>query len=379
MSFNCGIVGLPNVGKSTMFNALTKTQAAQAANFPFCTIDPNTGMVAVPDKRLAALQKITGTNKVIPVQLELVDIAGLVKGASAGAGKGNAFLSNVRGVDAILHVVRCFDDDDIIHVEGGIDPVRDIEIIDLELILKDEESVKQRYDKLSKRKADKAALAQLPPLEKLLAAFAEAKPARSVDLTEEELEAISEFQLITLKPMLFVCNVADTDLENGGNDYSKAVFAHAEATGAQAIVISGKIEEELVQLDDEEREAFMEDYGMSESGLAQLIQAGYKLLGLATYFTAGEQEVRAWQINAGDKAPRAAGVIHTDFEKGFIRAEVASYDDYVSLNGEKGCRDAGKFASKVKTTKCKMETSCTSYLIINLITISSKSGAMRRS
>ena len=185
-------------------------------------------------------------------------------------------------------------------------------------------------------------MAQLPPLEKLLAAFAEAKPARSVDLTEEELEAISEFQLITLKPMLFVCNVADTDLENGGNDYSKAVFAHAEATGAQAIVISGKIEEELVQLDDEEREAFMEDYGMSESGLAQLIQAGYKLLGLATYFTAGEQEVRAWQINAGDKAPRAAGVIHTDFEKGFIRAEVASYDDYVSLNGEKGCRDAGK-------------------------------------
>ena len=336
-------------------------------------------MVAVPDKRLAALQKITGTNKVIPVQLELVDIAGLVKGASAGAGKGNAFLSNVRGVDAILHVVRCFDDDDIIHVEGGIDPVRDIEIIDLELILKDEESVKQRYDKLSKRKADKAALAQLPPLEKLLAAFAEAKPARSVDLTEEELEAISEFQLITLKPMLFVCNVADTDLENGGNDYSKAVFAHAEATGAQAIVISGKIEEELVQLDDEEREAFMEDYGMSESGLAQLIQAGYKLLGLATYFTAGEQEVRAWQINAGDKALRAAGVIHTDFEKGFIRAEVASYDDYVSLNGEKGCRDAGKLRVEGKDYEVQDGDVMHFYLIINLVTISSKSGAMRRS
>jgi GTP-binding protein YchF len=342
MTFNCGIVGLPNVGKSTIFNALTRTQAAQAANFPFCTIDPNTGMVAVPDPRMQKLQQIVKTQRVIPVQIELVDIAGLVKGASAGAGKGNAFLANVRGVDAILHVVRCFEDDDIIHVDGSIDPVRDIEVIDLELILKDEETVKARHDKLVRRKTDKAALEQAAVLEKILAAFAEARPARAVELTPEEEELVAELQLITRKPMLFVCNVAEEDIAAGGNAYSAAVFAHAEATGAKAITLCGKIEEELCQLDDEEAAMFMAEYGMEESGLAKLIRAGYELLGLATYFTAGEKEVRAWQIEKGWKAPRAAGVIHTDFEKGFIRAEVASYQDFVALGGEKACRDAGK-------------------------------------
>lgn len=349
MAFNCGIVGLPNVGKSTIFNALTQTQAAQAANYPFCTIDPNSGMVAVPDPRLAVLQNIVQTKTVIPTQIEIVDIAGLVKGAAQGAGKGNAFLSNIKGVDAILHVVRCFDDDDVIHVDGSVDPIRDIDVIDLELIAKDQETVSSRFEK-SKKKAqlDKDLAASCAVYEKVLAGFEELKPVRSLGLTEEELDRLKDLQLITVKPILFVCNVADGDLLDGGNAHSAAVQAHAEAQGGRAIIICGKIEEELIQLDADERAEFMADLGIDEPGLDRLIRAGYELLGLATYFTAGEKEVRAWQIEQGYTAPQAAGVIHTDFEAGFIRAEVAAYDDFVEFNGEKGCRDKGKLRAEGK-------------------------------
>ncbi len=348
MSFNCGIVGLPNVGKSTIFNALTQSQAAQSANYPFCTIDPNTGMVSVPDERLFVLQNIVKTQKVIPTQIELVDIAGLVKGASKGEGKGNAFLSNVRDVDAILHVVRCFEDDNIIHVDGSIDPVRDIEIIDLELMLKDEESVEKAIQRNTKKRTDKDAQAAIPTFEKVLAALKECQPVRSIDLNDDEKQSLKELQLITAKPMLFVCNVDDEAIAEGGNAHSKAVFAHAEKTGAGSLLICGKIEEELSQLTEEERNEFMADYGMTESGLSSLVKAGYDLMGLATYFTAGEKEVRAWQITKGMTAPQAAGVIHTDFEKGFIRAEVAAYNDFTELQGEKSCRDAGKLRAEGK-------------------------------
>ena len=348
MGFNCGIVGLPNVGKSTIFNALTQTQAAQAANYPFCTIEPNTGMVMVPDKRMYVLQDIVKTQRVIPTQLELVDIAGLVKGASKGEGKGNAFLAAIKNVDAILHVVRCFEDPNIIHVDGSIDPVRDIETIDLELVLKDEEAVKAKYDKAVKRKTDKEMAAMIPTLEKVLACFKQAKPARSLALTPEEAAHIRDLQLITAKPMLFVCNVSDGDLVEGGNAHSKAVAAHAATVGSRAILICGKIEEELVQLSPAERADMMEGLGLTESGIDRLVRAGYDLLNLQTYFTAGEKEVRAWQIERGWKAPRAAGAIHTDFEKGFIRAEVATYDDFIKHKGEKGCREVGKLRAEGK-------------------------------
>jgi len=349
MGLNCGIVGLPNVGKSTIFNALTQTQAAQAANYPFCTIEPNTGMVGVPDKRLTVLQDIVKTQRVIPTQLELVDIAGLVKGASKGEGKGNEFLNAIKGVDAILHVVRCFEDPNIIHVEGSIDPVRDIETIDLELILKDEDVVKTKFDKLAKRRqVDKDAALLAPVLEKVLAAFKLAKPARLAGLTAEEAALIKDLQLITMKPMMFVCNVLDSDFTTGGNAFSKAVVAHATTIGSRAILICGKIEEELVQLSPAERAEMMQGLGINESGIELLVRAGYELLGLQTYFTAGEKEVRAWQIEKGWKAPRAAAVIHTDFEKGFIRAEVAGYDEFVKNRGEKGCRDAGKLRPEGK-------------------------------
>jgi GTP-binding protein YchF len=315
MGFNCGIVGLPNVGKSTIFNALTMTQAAQAANYPFCTIDPNSGMVTVPDKRLWVLKDIVKTDK---------------------------------GVDAVLHVIRCFDDPDVVHVDGKVDPVRDIEVIDMELILKDEETVKTKLHRNSKRKNDKEALATLPALEKTLKGLNEFKPVRALKLTPEELVHLDDCHLITQKPMLFVCNIGENDIATHGNAYSKAVFEHATKVGAKAINISGKIEAELVQLSADERQSFMETLGLEEAGVDSLVHAGYDLLGLATYFTAGEIEARAWQIQKGWKAPRAAGVIHTDFEKGFIRAEVASYADFVANKGEKGCRAVGKLRTEGK-------------------------------
>ena len=349
MPFNCGIVGLPNVGKSTIFNALTQTQAAQAANYPFCTIDPNTGMVTVPDKRLVVLQDIVKTDRVIPTQLEIVDIAGLVKGASKGEGKGNEFLSAIKNVDAVLHVVRCFEDPDVIHVDGSVDPVRDIEIIDLELLLKDEDVAKSALERTKKRSGmDKEAAAKVPTIEKVVAGFKKLLPARALDLTPEELKHIADLHLITAKAMLFVCNIADSDIKAGGNAHSKAVFAHAEKVGAKAICISGKIESELIGLEPDEKQAFMDDLGMGESGIDTLVRAGYTLLGLQTYFTAGVKEVRAWQIQKGFTAPKAAGVIHTDFEKGFIRAEVAAYDDFVKHKGEKGCKEAGRLRAEGK-------------------------------
>ncbi|TVR48146.1 MAG: redox-regulated ATPase YchF, partial [Planctomycetota bacterium] len=325
MSFNCGIVGLPNVGKSTIFNALTQTQSAQAANYPFCTIEPNSGMVAVPDERLAILADIAKTSVIIPTQIEIVDIAGLVKGAASGAGRGNAFLADIKSVDAIIHVVRCFDDDDVIHVDGSVDPLRDIEVIDLELLAKDQETVISRLERSRKKaKNDKDAAALAAACEKVLAGFEDLVPVRAQSLSDGERQLLRELQLITAKPILFVCNVLDDDLAKGGNDYSEIVATHAAANDGSHLVICGKIEEELVQLEAEERQLFMEDLGIVEPGLHRLIRAGYQLLGLATYFTAGEKEVRAWQIPQGCRAPQAAGVIHTDFEKGFIRAEVAS-------------------------------------------------------
>ena len=349
MPLNCGIVGLPNVGKSTIFNALTQTQAAQAANYPFCTIEPNTGLVTVPDARLWVLKDIAKTNKVVPQRLEIVDIAGLVKGASKGEGKGNEFLSAIKNVDAVLHVVRCFIDPDVIHVDGSIDPVRDIEIIDLELMLKDEETVKAALDRSKKRsQLDKDAAARVPTLEKLVAAFKELKPVRALGLTEEQQAHISDLHLITAKAMLFVCNIGENDIRVGGNEHSRAVQAHAAKVGAKAILISGKIESELVGLSGDERAMFMQDLGITEAGVDSLVRAGYEILGLSTYFTAGVQEVRAWQFQKGWKAPRCAGVIHTDFEKGFIRAEIASYAEYVAHKGEKGCREVGKLRAEGK-------------------------------
>jgi GTP-binding protein YchF len=348
MGFNCGIVGLPNVGKSTIFNALTLTQAAEAANYPFCTINANTGMVLVPDARLAVLQDIVKTDRVVPTQFELVDIAGLVKGAADGEGKGNAFLSDIKGVDAVLHVVRCFDDPNVVHVDGSVDPVRDIEIIDLELLLKDEETVKAKLERSKKRIHDKEAQAALPTLERVLAAFAKLVPARAQGLSPEQAAHIADCQLITAKPMLFVCNIGEGDLSAGGNAHSAAVSAHAAKVGARAINISGKIESELAQLGASERADFMASLGMAEPGVDRLVKAGYGLLGLCSYFTAGVKEVRAWQIQLGWKAPRAAAVIHTDFEKGFIRAEVAAYADYIAHRGEKGCREAGKLRAEGK-------------------------------
>ncbi|MBN8526878.1 MAG: redox-regulated ATPase YchF [Planctomycetes bacterium] len=349
MPLNCGIVGLPNVGKSTIFNALTQTQAAQAANYPFCTIEPNTGLVTVPDARLWVLKDIAKTNKVVPQRLEIVDIAGLVKGASKGEGKGNEFLSAIKNVDAVLHVVRCFEDPDVIHVDGSIDPVRDIEIIDLELLLKDEETAKNALDRAKKRaQLDKEAAAKVPTLEKVVAAFKELKPVRALGFSEEQMAHIADLHLITAKAMLFVCNIGENDIRAGGNKHSAAVEAHAAKVGAKAIKISGKIESELVGLSGDERTAFMQDLGITEAGVDLLVRAGYDILGLSTYFTAGVQEVRAWQFQKGWKAPRCAGVIHTDFEKGFIRAEIASYDDYVANKGEKGCREVGKLRAEGK-------------------------------
>ncbi len=343
MGFKCGIVGLPNVGKSTLFNALTQTAAAQAANYPFCTIEPNVGEVAVPDERQEKLAEIAGSKEVIPTRITFVDIAGLVRGASKGEGLGNQFLANIREVDAIVHVLRCFEDDDITHVEGGVDPVRDAEIIETELMLADLESLEKRLDRLEKKAktGDKEAKYLASLMRKATDLLENGKPARLADIPPEQEKDWKALNLLTSKPVLYVCNV-DEGSAATGNAFSEKVRAMAEEQGAGAIVISAAIEEELAQLPDEERVEFLESLGLHEAGLDRLIRAGYDLLDLITYFTCGPKETRAWTVRRGTKAPQAAGVIHTDFEKGFIRAEVIAYEDYIACGGEAGAKEAGK-------------------------------------
>ncbi len=343
MGFTCGIVGLPNVGKSTLFNALTKTAAAQAANYPFCTIEPNVGDVAVPEPRLKKLAEIAGSKDILPAHMQFIDIAGLVKGASKGEGLGNQFLANIREVDAIAYVLRCFDDDDITHVTGTIDPISDFEVVETELMLADLESLEKRRNNLEKkaRGQDKEAKAAIILVDKALEVLREGRPARVVEIEDDEKKAWQGLQLLTSKPVLFVANV-DEDSADGGNAYSRQVEECAAKENAAAVVISAKIESELAQLSDEDQAEFLETLGLSEPGLNRLIRTGYDLLELQTYFTAGPKETRAWTIRRGATAPQAAGVIHTDFEKGFIRAETISYEDYVTLGGEQAAKEAGK-------------------------------------
>jgi len=344
MGFKCGIVGLPNVGKSTLFNALTQTAAAEAANYPFCTIEPNVGEVGVPDERLDKLAAIAKSGQIIPTRLTFVDIAGLVRGASKGEGLGNQFLGHIREVDAVAYVLRCFEDDDITHVENRIDPLADAEVVETELMLADLDSLEKRrtnVEKKAKAGGDKEAKLQLAVMDKALALLREGKPARLADVTPEERPTFQTLQLLTAKPVLYVCNV-DEGSAAGGNKYSQAVEERAIAEGAGCVVISAKIEAEFAGLAADDRAEFLKDLGLAEPGLNRLIRAGYKLLDLVTYFTVGPKEARAWTIQRGTKAPQAAGVIHTDFEKGFIRAETIAYDDYVGLGGEVGAKDAGK-------------------------------------
>lgn len=350
MGFRCGIVGLPNVGKSTLFNALTETQAAQAANYPFCTIEPNVGQVAVPDERLQKIAAIAKSAKIIETQLGFVDIAGLVKGASRGEGLGNQFLGNIREVDAIVHVLRCFEDDDIQHVANKVDPIADAEVVETELMLADLESLEKRVPAAAKRGAagDKEAKAMASVLGQALELLREGKPARlTVPYDDEELRLFQQAQLLTAKPVLYVCNVAEEDAATG-NALSEKVFAKAAAEGAEAVVVSAAIEAELVAMPEEDRGEFLEALGLTESGLARVIRAGYKLLGLKTFFTAGPKEARAWTFPAGAKAPQAAGEIHSDFERGFIRAETIAYEDYIALGGEAGAKEAGKLRQEGK-------------------------------
>lgn len=343
MGFKCGIVGLPNVGKSTLFNALTQTAAAQAANYPFCTIEPNVGDVAVPDERLNNLAGIAGSAEIIPTRLTFVDIAGLVKGASKGEGLGNQFLANIREVDAVAYVLRCFEDDDITHVEGRIDPLADAETVETELMLADLESLEKRLPALEKKAKgqDKEAKATIDLINRALEQLREGKPARLTERTDDEEKAFKGLNLLTSKPILYVCNV-DEGSAAEGNSFSDSVKARAAEEGAEVVIISARIEEELAQLDDEERADYLGEMGLDEPGLDRLIRAGYDLLHLITYFTCGPKETRAWTITRNMRAPQAAGVIHTDFETGFIRAETISYDDYVSLGGESAAKDAGK-------------------------------------
>jgi len=345
MGFKCGIVGLPNVGKSTLFNALTNTASAAAENYPFCTIEPNVGQVPVPDTRLFELAKLANSKAILPTQLSFVDIAGLVRGASKGEGLGNQFLANIRETDAICHVLRCFEDDDITHVDGKIDPVSDAETIELELMFADLDSLEGRIHGLGRkvRGGDKEAMATMKMIDKVIPLLKEGKAARFVDISgEEEAFALKELQLLTSKPILYICNV-DEDSAATGNDFSRAVEAMAEKNGAGCVVISAAVESEIAQLDDEEEKGeFLESLGLGQTGLARVIRAGYDLLHLVTYFTVGPKEARAWTITVGTKAPQAAGVIHTDFEKGFIRAETTAYDDFIAHDGEQGAKDAGK-------------------------------------
>jgi GTP-binding protein YchF len=345
MGFKCGIVGLPNVGKSTLFNALTNTANAAAENYPFCTIEPNVGQVPVPDDRLFKLAQIAGSKDIIPTQLSFVVIAGLVRGASKGEGLGNEFLANIRETDAICHVLRCVEDDDITHVGGRVDPVSDAETIEMELMLADLESLEGRIHGLSRkvRGGDKEATLTMKLIERAIPLLKEGKPARFVELnSEDEENASRELRLLSSKPILYICNV-DEDSAAEGNDFSRAVEEMAAKNDAGCVVISAAVEAEIAQLDSEEdKSEFLETLGLGQTGLARVIRAGYDLLELITYFTCGPKEARAWTITKGTKAPQAAGVIHTDFEKGFIRAETTAYDDYVSLGGEQGAKDAGK-------------------------------------
>ncbi len=343
MGFRCGIVGLPNVGKSTLFNALTRTAAAQAANYPFCTIEPNTGEVAVPDPRLDAIAAIAKPAQIVPTRISFVDIAGLVRGASKGEGLGNQFLANIREVEAIVHVLRCFDGTDVTHVEGKVDPVADAETVNTELMLSDLASLERRVNPLRKKaqSGDKEAKAEVALMDAALTLLNEGKPARLVEVSKEDEDAFRALNLLTAKPVLYVANVEETSAATG-NEHSRRVEAMARAEGAGCVVISAEIEAEVAQLPDADEHEFLETLGLKEPGLDRLIRAGYALLGLITYFTAGPKEVRAWTIPAGTKAPQAAAAIHTDFEKGFIRAQTIAYDDFVGLGGEQAAKDAGK-------------------------------------
>ncbi|WP_439508791.1 redox-regulated ATPase YchF [Yoonia sp.] len=354
MGFKMGIVGMPNVGKSTLFNALTKTAAAQAANFPFCTIEPNVGDVAVPDARLDKLAAIAGSKQIIPTRMTFVDIAGLVKGASKGEGLGNQFLANIRECDAIAHVLRCFEDDDITHVEGRVDPVEDAATIETELMLADLESIEKRLANLMRKVkgGDKDAVQQVRLLEAAQAALEQGKPARTVAVDADDAKAWRLLQLLTIKPVLYVCNVEENSA-GSGNSQSARVAEMAAAEGNSSVVISARIEEEISQLDAEEATMFLDEMGLEEPGLDRLIRAGYALLHLQTYFTVGPKEARAWTIKAGTSAPQAAGVIHGDFERGFIRAETIAYDDFVGLGGEQPAKEAGKMRAEGKTYTVK--------------------------